>query len=77
MAVAGYAESNQRHSLICYRVKAKSEVQDDCSYRIFCAGGIKKQDPWNEKDNEPHLIMVFFRDYIGKMINIPSVKGIE
>ena len=63
MALAGRAEKNNRHGLfMCYKVTPKSLSQDKSWLRrTFLTGGIDPTDPDNPKDNEDHVIMVFFR----------------
>ena len=63
MALAGRAEKNNRHGLfMCYKVTPKSLSQDKSwLHRTFLTGGIDPSDPDNPKDNEDHVIMVFFR----------------
>jgi len=63
MALAGRAEKNNRHGLfMCYKVTPKSLSQDrSWLHRTFLTGGIDPSDPDNPKDNEDHVIMVFFR----------------
>lgn len=48
---------------------------DSCCSRTFCTGGINESDPWNPKDNKEHAVMVFFRDYVARLLNIPAIKG--
>jgi len=43
-------------------------------YRMFCSGGIDPEDPHNPKDNKEHLLMVWFRDYLGSLLNLRPVK---
>ncbi|KAL7644515.1 UNVERIFIED_CONTAM: hypothetical protein RMT77_005347 [Armadillidium vulgare] len=70
LAVFGCFEKEQRHSICFRKVKAKSEIGENPNlcYSVWCSGGVNAQDPWNEKDNKPHLIMIFFRDYLGKLL---------
>ncbi|XP_068239461.1 patched domain-containing protein 3-like isoform X2 [Palaemon carinicauda] len=78
MALAGYMEKNQRHGVICtIKVKPYSEAKDDgCCYNTFCSGGISETDPWNPMDNKEHQLMVFFRDYVARLLNIPAIKAL-
>lgn len=52
-----------------------SESEKKTCYTLWCSGGVSETDPWNERDNQPHSVMVFFGDYFGKFLNIPFVKG--
>ena len=73
MALAGRAEKNNRHGLfMCYKVTPKSLSQDKSwLHRTFLTGGIDPSDPDNPKDNEDHVIMVFFRyEYISFTIHL-------
>ena len=45
-------------------------------YNAFCAGGINKKDPLNEKDNRDNVFMAFFRDVFAAILNKVSVKVI-
>nr|XP_053643838.1 patched domain-containing protein 3-like [Cherax quadricarinatus]XP_053643839.1 patched domain-containing protein 3-like [Cherax quadricarinatus] len=77
LAFSGFMEKEQRHGLVCLKIKPKSEAVDaGCCYRVLCTGGISENDPWNQKDNKDHIIMVFFRDYFARILNIPLVKAI-
>ncbi|CAB4057442.1 unnamed protein product [Lepeophtheirus salmonis] len=70
MAIAGYAEKSNRHSLTCLTVIPKSKAESkNWLYRIFCSGGISPDDPFNKKDNAENAIMVIFRDYVARAIN--------
>lgn len=79
MAVAGYAEQNNKHGITCKTVKTVSEAEQDGSsgcYRAFCAGGISTSDPYNPKDNKDHILMAFFRDYVARFLNMPFIKSV-
>lgn len=70
MAVAGYAEKQNRHALTCRIVLPKSQAgKRGLLYSAFCSGGINSDDPWNPKDNKENGMMVFFRDVIGNWLN--------
>ena len=70
MAIAGYAEKQNRHSLTCLKVTPKSKSGNkNFMYRIFCSGGISPEDPFNKKDNAENAIMIFFRDYVAHLLN--------
>lgn len=70
MAIAGYAEKQNRHALTCLPVVPKSRSQSrGFLYNVFCAGGIDKENPLNPKDNRENGVMVFFRDRFGPVLN--------
>jgi len=77
MAVAGYAEKNNRHALTGCVVLPKSQAgSKGFFYSIFCSGGINEDDPFNPKDNKENGMMVFFRDVIGTWLNKGWAKAI-
>lgn len=77
MALAGHMEKAQRHGVTCRTIKSLSEAENDsCCSRTFCTGGINESDPWNPKDNKEHAVMVFFRDYVARLLNIPAIKAL-
>lgn len=77
LALSGYMEKEQRHGLTCRKIKPKSETMDEgCCYRTFCTGGVSATDPWNPEDNQNHALMVFFRDYVARFLNIPAIKAL-
>ena len=41
---------------------------------MLCTGGRNPTDPDNPKDNEEHMMIVFFRDYLAAALNRPLVK---
>lgn len=71
LAIAGHAESQNRHAVTCMPVRAKSVAmkEDSFLYRVFCAGGIDERDPLNPIDNKENGAMIFFRDYIAAFLN--------
>merc|ERR1719319_2107651 len=70
MAIAGYAEKQNRHAITCCTVLPKSQTDSKgLLYRVFCSGGINPADPWNPRDNKDNGLMVFFRDTIGNALN--------
>jgi len=76
MAIAGYAEKNNRHALTCRKVVPKSESRNyGLFYNAFCSGGINRKDPTNDKDNRENCIMVFFRDYFAFVLNNSYARG--
>jgi len=77
MAVAGYAEQQNRHALSCCVVLPKSQSgSKGFLYRLFCSGGINQDDPWNPKDNKENGLMKFFRDYVGEWLCKPWAKAL-
>ncbi|XP_075237604.1 patched domain-containing protein [Lycorma delicatula] len=75
MAIAGYAEQDNRHSLFCIKVQPNSlSVKRSCFYRVFCSGGINKNDPNNSMDNPENAMMAFFRDHLTWFLNKWQVK---
>lgn len=77
MALAGYAEKQNRHAITCCPVIPKSQAgSKGFFYNVFCTGGINKEDPFNPKDNKENAMMAFFRDVIGSWLNKPYAKAI-
>ncbi|CAL4066460.1 unnamed protein product [Meganyctiphanes norvegica] len=79
MALAGYAEQNNKHGVTGHAVKSLSEAEQDGStgcYKAFCSGGISPADPYNPNDNKDHVLMAFFRDYVARFLNIPAIKAL-
>ncbi|CAG0894221.1 unnamed protein product [Darwinula stevensoni] len=75
LALVGYAEQANRHSITCFKVPAKSEARDRNSlFRACCAGGVSSKNPYHEDDVDEHLGMVIFRDYVGKLLTFPQIK---
>ncbi|KAK7866832.1 hypothetical protein R5R35_006010 [Gryllus longicercus] len=75
MAVAGYTEHKNLHSLVCIKVLPVSQCgKKSWLYRIFCSGGVDPADPDNPVDNREHGIMVFFRDRVASLLNKWQVK---
>lgn len=75
MAITGYAEHSNRHSITCVKVKPVS-MSDKQSwlYRVFCSGGVNPKDPGNPRDNPDNAIMVWCRDSLGWALNQWYVK---
>jgi len=77
MALAGYAEKQNRHAITCCIVTPKSQAGSrSWLYRVFCSGGINQQDPWNPKDNKENALMKFFRDGFATWLNRPGSKAL-
>lgn len=75
MAIAGYCEQKNLHSIICVPVLPKSKSRSKSwLYRAFCSGGVDMDDVDNPKDNQENGMMVFFRDYFAAFINNGCVK---
>jgi patched domain-containing protein len=77
VALSGYAEHRNLHSITGMKVKPVSESDDKSwLYRLFCTGGISERDPYNPRDNKEHVLMVFFRDKVAKALNYGAVKAL-
>ncbi|KAF2366095.1 Protein patched/dispatched [Trinorchestia longiramus] len=77
LAICAKLEKKQLHNVTCKPVKPVSESKEESYfYRACCSGGISKDDPYNPEDNQPHAIMVLFRDYVAEFINMPIIKGV-
>lgn len=79
MAVSGYREKQNRHTLTMCKVLPESRARkEDRSifYRMFCSGGIDIADPDNPIDNKEHCIMAFFRDTMSKYLNNGFIKAL-
>ncbi|XP_056636520.1 patched domain-containing protein 3 [Diorhabda sublineata] len=75
VAISGYCEQKNLHSIFCFRVLPKSKShKKNFLYRWFCSGGVDPDDIDNPEDNKEHGFMVFFRDYFGAMLNNGCVK---
>lgn len=75
LAISGYCEQSNRHSLICIKVQPVSKSQHrSCFYRLFCTGGVDPDDIDNPIDNKEHGFMVFFRDYFATFLNNSFIK---
>ncbi|XP_065559917.1 patched domain-containing protein 3-like [Artemia franciscana] len=75
LALAGYAEEKNHHSVWGVKVQPKSKSEKkNVLYRIFMSGGISPDDPDNPKDNKENAAMVFFRDVLAPLLNRPAMK---
>jgi predicted RND superfamily exporter protein len=76
LAYSGYNEAKNRNGLVpCVTATPRSLAKDrNWAYRLFCAGGINREDPHNPEDNREHAGMVFFRDTFGPVLNKTWVK---
>eukprot|EP00095_Tigriopus_kingsejongensis_P010659 maker-scaffold627_size122700-snap-gene-0.37 protein:Tk10659 transcript:maker-scaffold627_size122700-snap-gene-0.37-mRNA-1 annotation:"hypothetical protein AaeL_AAEL001299" len=62
LALAGIAEEQNRHALTCFKVLPKSQsLEKSKMYRLFCSGGINRNDPGNQDDMPTFDMMEFFR----------------
>ncbi|KAB0795639.1 hypothetical protein PPYR_12478 [Photinus pyralis] len=75
MALAGYCEQGNRHSIVCVKVQPVSKSRHrSIFYRLLCTGGVDPNDIDNATDNKEHRLMVFFRDYFAKFLNNSFAK---
>ncbi|XP_048522309.1 patched domain-containing protein 3 [Dendroctonus ponderosae] len=75
VAVSGYCEQKNLHSVFCFKVEPVSLSEDRCwLYKVFCSGGVNPNDMDNPKDNTEHGLMVFFRDYFAVFLSNGFVK---
>ncbi|OWR54203.1 Ptc-related protein [Danaus plexippus plexippus] len=79
VAVSGYREKNNRHTITWLKVLPESRARKEEKswlYRIFCSGGIDQADPDNPIDNKEHCIMAFFRTTMANLLNNSFVKAL-
>ncbi|XP_063921586.1 patched domain-containing protein 3 [Zophobas morio] len=75
VAISGYCEQKNLHSIACVKVQPLSKSKHRCwMYRVFCSGGVDPDDMDNPIDNQEHGMMVFFRDYFAPFLNNGLVK---
>ncbi|XP_025835862.1 patched domain-containing protein 3 [Agrilus planipennis] len=77
MAISGYCEQKNLHSVVCVKVEPVSKsrkVERNWFYRAFCTGGVAFDDIDNPEDNKENGIMAFFRDYFAVFLNNSCVK---
>uniref|UniRef100_A0A0A9X8T6 Patched domain-containing protein 3 n=3 Tax=Lygus hesperus TaxID=30085 RepID=A0A0A9X8T6_LYGHE len=75
MAISGYSEQKNKHSVFCFRVDPVSlSGNRSFLYKVFCTGGINPKDPDNPLDNPENALMVFFRDCIAPCLAKWPVK---
>ncbi|XP_066147169.1 patched domain-containing protein 3 [Euwallacea fornicatus] len=75
VAISGYCEQKNLHSVFCFKVDPLSKSVDRCwLYKIFCSGGVDPDDMDNPKDNKEHGVMIFFRDYFAEFLSFGFVK---
>lgn len=43
-------------------------------FNLLCTGGINPEDPDNPKDNQEHMMMIFFRDVVAAGLNKTPIK---
>ncbi|CAG0889615.1 unnamed protein product [Cyprideis torosa] len=73
LALSGYAEKSNRHALLCFKVRPKSQAGNPC-YRALCAGGINHEDPDNPQDQADTILSIFFANYLAPLLCKPQVK---
>ncbi|XP_046965285.1 patched domain-containing protein 3 isoform X2 [Vanessa cardui] len=78
VAVSGYREKQNRHTITWLKVLPESRARKEKSwlYRAFCSGGIDNADPNNPIDNKEHCIMAFFRTTMANLLNNNLVKAL-
>ncbi|KAK0078399.1 hypothetical protein PV325_002536 [Microctonus aethiopoides] len=77
VAISGYCEQGNRHSIICHKVLPLSKsTHRSWFYRVFCTGGVDPDDANNPIDNPEHGCMTWFRDYLATALNYRSVKAL-
>ncbi|XP_044755811.1 patched domain-containing protein 3 isoform X1 [Coccinella septempunctata] len=75
VAISGYAEEKNLHSIICIPVQPVSKSQNRWwIYHLCCSGGVDHEDMDNPLDNTENGVMVFFRDYFAAFLNNGFVK---
>ncbi|XP_055316514.1 patched domain-containing protein 3 isoform X2 [Sitodiplosis mosellana] len=77
MAISGYCEQKNLHSIFGYKVKPVSvAIKENRSwfYRTFNTGGINPNDPDNPLDNKDHAGMAFFKDVVASIVNNGYMK---
>ncbi|KAK9889583.1 hypothetical protein WA026_006958, partial [Henosepilachna vigintioctopunctata] len=75
VAISGYAERSNLHSVICIPVQPVSKSRHRWwIYHVFCSGGVDQEDIENPLDNKENGVMVFFRDYFANFLNNGCVK---
>ncbi|XP_053625980.1 patched domain-containing protein 3 isoform X2 [Plodia interpunctella] len=78
VAVSGYREKQNRHTITMLQVLPESRARKERSwlYRVFCSGGIDPADPDNPIDNKEHCIMAFFKTTMADLLNNSAVKAL-
>ncbi|XP_057336160.1 patched domain-containing protein 3 [Microplitis mediator] len=77
VAISGYCEQKNRHSVICCKVMPLSKsTHRSWFYRVFCTGGVDPTDPDNPIDNPEHGCMTWFRDYLAVALNCRAIKAL-
>ncbi|CAH0556056.1 unnamed protein product [Brassicogethes aeneus] len=75
VAISGYCEQKNLHSVLCFKVQPVSKSGDRCwLYKVFCTGGVDPDDIDNPIDNKEHGFMLFFRDSFAPFLNNSCVK---
>ncbi|XP_044732551.1 patched domain-containing protein 3 isoform X2 [Chrysoperla carnea] len=79
VAVSGYCEQKNLHSVFCFKVLPRSKSSKENKswlYRALCSGGVDPDNPDNPVDNEEHGMMIFFRDHFARLINNSFAKAL-
>ncbi|KMY91712.1 patched domain-containing protein 3 [Drosophila simulans] len=79
MAISGYRERKNLHSIFGCRVQPMSvaiKEKRNFLYKAIMAGGIDANDPDNPIDNKDHMLMAFFKDKMAAVINNKWCKAI-
>ncbi|KAF0307910.1 Patched domain-containing protein 1 [Amphibalanus amphitrite] len=79
LALSGYAEQRNLHALTLrpvLPVSQSGQLQVADSTGSSAPEGISEKEPWNERDNQDHALMTFFRDSLGRALNKPAVKAL-
>ncbi|XP_078042830.1 patched domain-containing protein isoform X2 [Augochlora pura] len=75
VAISGYCEQKNRHSLVCCKVQPLSKSSHrSWLYKALCTGGVDHDDPYNPVDNPEHGCMSWFRDYLATALNCRPIK---
>ncbi|XP_071966188.1 patched domain-containing protein 3-like [Antedon mediterranea] len=74
MAISGKRERANRHYGTCLRVKPEDDSPNKC-YAICCSGGPSRKRSGNTREESPHVVMVFFRDFFGPFITHSVTKA--
>ncbi|XP_071952708.1 patched domain-containing protein 3-like [Antedon mediterranea] len=73
MAISGKRERANRHYGTCLRVRPNDESPSKF-YAICCSGGPSRKKSDNSREESPHAVMIFFRDFFGPFITHSVTK---
>ncbi|XP_033108335.1 patched domain-containing protein 3-like [Anneissia japonica] len=73
MAISGKRENANRHYGTCLRVRPMDESPSKF-YAICCSGGPSRKTSADTREESPHAVMVFFRDFFGPFVTHPATK---